>query len=74
MKNFIIERGGEIKEAFRYDRSLKRQRYTPRGIRSVHYGDDAVLRPITQEEEAEFMRHGSEFFNKGQLAIGGAIE
>jgi hypothetical protein len=63
--NFIIERGGEIKEAFGYDRSLiEATLHALEEYARFTYGDDAVLRPMTQEEETEFMRHGSEFFNK----------
>ena len=65
MEAFIIEQAGQIKEAFSYERPLidaslhALEEYT-----LATYGDDAVLRPMTRHEAADYARLGPEFFKK----------
>jgi len=65
MEAFIIEQAGQIKEAFSYDRPLiEATRHALEEYARATYGDDAIIRPMTRKEEADFIRFGSEFFRK----------
>jgi hypothetical protein len=65
MEAFIIEQAGEIKEAFSYDRPLiEASRHALEEYARTTYGDDAIIRPMTRKETADFARFGSEYFGK----------
>jgi hypothetical protein len=59
MVSFIIEQGGQIKEAFQYERPLINQSYQAlEEYARANYGPDAIVRPMTQDEEARYMLYG----------------
>jgi hypothetical protein len=65
MEAFIIEEAGEIKEAFSYDRPLiEASRHALEEYARATYGGDAIIRPMTRKEEADFACSGSEFFRR----------
>lgn len=65
MEAFIIEQAGQIKEAFSYDLPLiDASLHALEEYALATYGDDAVLRPMTREEAADYARLGPEFFKK----------
>ena len=65
MTALVIEQAGEIREAFSYERPLMEA--TCHALleyaRATH-GADAIVRPMTEQEEVEFTTHGPEFFRK----------
>jgi hypothetical protein len=59
MVSFIIEQGGQIKEAFQYERPLLSQSYQAlETYAHANYGPDAIVRTMTKDEEASYMLHG----------------
>lgn len=67
MEAFIIEKAGQIKEAFSYERPLiEASRHALEEYARATYGDDAICRPMTRKEEAGFHRFGPEFFKEKQ--------
>lgn len=64
MVSFIIEKAGEIKEAFQYGRPLLMESYKAlEEYARANYGADAIVREMTKDEEAEFMLHGRAAFD-----------
>lgn len=65
MSAFIIEQEGSIKEVFAYDRPLSEASYQALvEYARANYGPDAILRSMTEQEEANFVLHGPEFFKE----------
>ena len=65
MTALVIEQGGEIREAFSYERPLmETTHHALLEYARATYGADAKVRPMTEREEVEFTTHGSEFFRK----------
>lgn len=63
MQAFIIEQAGEVKEAFAYERPLSEaSRQALVEYAKANYGDDAELRNMTAQEQADFVLHGAEYF------------
>ena len=59
MSAYIIHIGLDLKEAFNYRRPLNADSVHALGeYAKATYGDDAVLRHMTPEEETEFARTG----------------
>ena len=65
MEAFIIEQGGQIREAFSYDRPIiEGTQHALEEYARATYGEGAVLRPMTRKEQEEFTVFGPEFFKK----------
>lgn len=65
MTALVIEQGGEIREAFNYERPLmETTHHTLLEYARATYGADAKVRLMTEQEEVEFTTQGSEFFRK----------
>jgi hypothetical protein len=64
MNAFVIEVAGERKRAFVYDRPLNGESEKALDeYARASFGDDALLRRMTPQEEHEFKIQGVEFFN-----------
>lgn len=60
MVSFIIEQDGQIKEAFQYERPLLSQSYKAlEEYARATYGSDAIVRTMTQDEEACYILQGA---------------
>jgi hypothetical protein len=56
---FIIEQAAEMKEAFKYERPLLSQSYQALETSTrANYGPAAIVRTMTQDEEASYVLHG----------------
>lgn len=63
MASFVIEKAGEIKEAFQYERPLLDGSYKAlEEYARATYGTDALVREMTKDEEARFKLRGQAAF------------
>lgn len=61
----IIEQAGQTREAFSYDRPLmETTNHALLEYARATYGPDAIVRPMSEQEEHDFIRHGPEFFRR----------